>query len=67
MPVHGPFVANRKHIQMRTSLDLNAVQMSGQLYNLRFETRSNLKNSIYCLESTHGMGQVKINLLLVTP
>ena len=43
MPVHSPFVANRKHIQMHTSLDLNVVQMSGQSYTLRFETRSNLE------------------------
>ena len=37
------FLYNRKHLQMRSNLDLTAVRVTGETFTVRFESWSNLK------------------------
>ena len=65
--VHGPFTINRKHLQMRSNLDLTAVRVTGEAYTVRSETRSQLRtfDEIVGKYACYGTSEPKPLLKLV--
>ena len=61
MVVYGPFSCYKKHMQMRSHLDLNAVKVVGEVQLLQFETRNHFKifDSLFGMYSWYGSSQKK--------